>query len=269
MGEVPQVIGDVALSQDAGSDLAVDFQTTGSGAPVTCFVPGLGQTIADTRPFGSAVVGSKVFVDLLSRVESTSDGGNPRERLASDVAEVVTATAATRAVGVSLGAGVVVDMAAHHDDLFERLVVALPPPLDRQEQGDVVELAGQLADAIAANDQIALTRLLLQMQPPSARTRSDVRIWARRHAALIGGTDVSEAFRVLPGARPSVTSEQLGLIDVPVLVLAQRDDPWHPLSAAEHLVSMLPKAQLVVSDVPWIWGARPQLRGAITEFLNP
>ena len=268
MGEVPQVVGDLALSQDAGSDLAMDVQTTGSGAPVTCFVPGLGQTIADTRPFGSAVVGSKVFVDLLSRVEPTSDGSNPLERLASDVAEVVKATAATRAVGVSLGAGVLVALAARRRDLFERMVLALPPSLDRQSRGDDIELAGQLADAIDANDQTALTQLLLEMQPPSARTRTDVRIWARRHAALIGGTGVSEAFRVLPGAPPSVTTEQLGQIDVPVLVLAQRDDPWHPLSASEHLVSMLPNARLVVSDVSWVWGARHQLRGAITEFLN-
>jgi pimeloyl-ACP methyl ester carboxylesterase len=181
---------------------------------------------------------------------------------------VVKATAATRAVGVSLGASVVVALAAGRRDLFERIVVALLPSLDRQSQGDDIELAGQLADAIEANDQIALARLLLEMQPPSARTRSDVRIWARRHAALIGGTGVSDAFRVLPGAPPSVTSEQLGLIDVPVLVLAQRDDPWHPLSAAERLVSVMPNAQLVVSDVPWVWGARPQLRGVITEFLN-
>ncbi len=267
VGEVPRALtvpGDLSLNQGLSGDLAVDFQITGSGAPVTCFVPGLGQTIADTRPFGSAVVGTKIFVNLLDRVEPTADSDTAHERLADDVAEMVDATATTRAVGVSLGASVVLTLAVRRRDLFERIVVALPPSLDQQSPGDVIKLA----DAIEANDQIALTRLLLEMQPLPARSRSDVRIWARRHAAIIGGTGVAEAFRVLAGAPSSLTAEQLRGIDVRVLVLAQRDDRWHPLSAAEQLAAALPNAELVVSDVPWVWGARPQLRAVITEFLN-
>jgi pimeloyl-ACP methyl ester carboxylesterase len=53
-----------------------------------------------------------------------------------------------------------------------------------------------------------------------------------------------------------------------VLVLAQRDDPVHPVESAEYLAIALPNAHLVVSDVPWVWGGRSALRETVSGFLN-
>ena len=84
------------------------YVVTGEGAPTTLFVPGLAQSIADTRPFGSAVTGARVFVDLRGHGGSTapeSADGWTYEALAGDVRAVADAVGATRALGVSLGAG--------------------------------------------------------------------------------------------------------------------------------------------------------------------
>jgi pimeloyl-ACP methyl ester carboxylesterase len=61
--------------------------------------------------------------------------------------------------------------------------------------------------------------------------------------------------------------DALAEVTAQVLVLAQRDDPIHPLNSAEALAEALPRADLVVSDTPWVWGARATLRETVSAFL--
>lgn len=246
------------------------YVVTGGGEPVTVFVPGLAQSIADTRPFGSGVAGSRVFVDLRGHGGSSapaSDDGWTYDGLAADVEQVADAVGATRALGVSLGAGALVRLLTRMPDRFERVVLALPGPLTAPRDTGLLEVSDALADAVEANDPIALGRLLPLLQPPSARTRMDASLWARRHAAEIGGTAVAGALRHLPRQRAVETLDALARVTAPVLVLAQRDDPVHPVEAAEALAGVLPHAELVVSDVPWVWGARSALRDTVSAFL--
>jgi pimeloyl-ACP methyl ester carboxylesterase len=105
------------------------YVVTGDGEPTTLFVPGLAQSIADTRSFGSAVEGQRVFVDLRghggSAAPPSADGWTYRG-LADDVSTVTDAVGASRALGVSLGTGALVRLLAEHPTRFDRVVLALP-----------------------------------------------------------------------------------------------------------------------------------------------
>jgi 3-oxoadipate enol-lactonase len=244
---------------------------TGTGEPVTLFVPGLAQSIADTRPFGSAVEGTRVFVDLRGHGGSAapkSDDGWSYAGLADDVRAVTDQVGATRALGVSLGAAALVRLLADEPARFDRVVLALPGPARGDRDAALLAVSEELADAVAANDPIATGRGLVALQPEAAQGRSDVRLWARRHAADIGGSAVSEALRQLPGQQVLASLDALGNVTASVLVLAQRGDNVHPVEAAEELAAALPRARLEVSDVPWIWGGRSQLRATVSGFLN-
>lgn len=244
---------------------------TGSGDPTTLFVPGLAQSIADTRPFGSAVAGTRVLVDLRGHGGSRAPGseaGWTYDGLAADLQTVADAVGATRALGVSLGAGALVRLLADAPDRFHRVVLALPGSVNAGRDAELLSVTDDLADAVDANDPIAIGAALVRMQPVAARGRSDVRLWARRHAAEIGGGAVSGALRYLPRQEVLPSLDALGAVTASVLVLTQRGDAMHPVSAAEALVAAIPEAHLEVSDTPWIWGGRSQLREKVSAFLN-
>jgi pimeloyl-ACP methyl ester carboxylesterase len=247
------------------------YVVTGVGDPMTVFVPGLAQSIADTRPFGSGVRGSRVFVDLRGHGGSSapeSEDGWTYSELADDVRRVSDEVGATAALGVSLGAGALVRLLADSPDRFERVVFALPGPLTEPRDGALLAVTDALAEAVSANDPTAIGKRLVQLQPESARARADVSLWARRHAAEIGGTAVVGALRAMPRQRVLNSLDVLAAMSAPALVLAQRDDAVHPLASAEQLAAALPNAHLEVSDVPWVWGGRSRLRDVVSAFLN-
>lgn len=244
---------------------------TGVGDPTTVFVPGLAQSIADTRPFGSAVAGTRVFVDLRGHGGSSappSADGWTYEGLAADVRVVADAVGATRALGVSLGVGALLRLLVDQPHRFDRVVLALPGPEEGGRDGALLSVTDDLAHAIEANDSIAIGAALELMQPVATRGRSDVRLWARRRAAEIGGTAVAGALRHLPRQQVLPSVSALTGVTASVLVLGQRGDVRHPVSAAEELASVIPGARLEVSDTPWVWGGRSVLRQTVSGFLN-
>lgn len=247
------------------------YVVTGTGDPTTLFVPGLAQSIADTRPFGSAVEGTRVFVDLRGHGGSrapASDDGWTFGGLAADVRAVADAVGATRALGVSLGAASLVRVLADAPGRFERVVLALPGPALAGRDAEQLAATDALAGAVEANDPIAMGHALVLMQPEAARGRSDVRLWARRHAAELGGGAVAGALRHLPRQQVLASLDALRAATAFVLVLGQRGDSVHPVSAAEQLAAAIPGARLAVSETPWIWGGRSALRETVSGFLN-
>lgn len=275
---VPTAHGDIApeiaMNSTTRSGVEIAYQVTGEGIPVTCFVPGITQTMADGRAFGSGVTGSRVFLDLRAHGRSSAPPGAADEcwtyeALADDIAAVADETTASRALGVSLGAGALLALMARDPARFERAVLVLPAAINEARPAAMVDLYGRLADAVDADDAVALGRLLLEVQPPSVRGRIDVSLWAKRHAAQIGGTVASSTLRSFASQAPVPDTDRLADLAAEVLVLAQHGDPAHPAEVAERLVDLLPHAQLVISDEPWIWQARSRLRTEISNFLNP
>jgi pimeloyl-ACP methyl ester carboxylesterase len=264
----------VPIAQSSAGD--IDYLVTGAGAPTTVFVHGLTGSIADTRPFGSGVNGTRAFVHLRGYGASASpDPAAPSawsyRALADDVRAVADESNATQAFGVSLGASVLLALLSLDPTRFSRLVLALPAALDEPREDFVIDAARSLAAAIERGDSVAIARGLVAMQPESVRARPDVAVWARRRAEDVSRSPLSLALRAVPAESPfrdpAEAVRVLAEVTVPVLVLAQTDDPWHPVGVAERLADALPAGDLVMVDRPLLWAARAQLRATIASFL--
>ena len=100
-------------------------------------------------------------------------------------------------------------------------------------------------------------------------TREAIGQRMERHEDLAA---VAEALRQVPRSAAWEGLERLGELDVPVLIVASRDelDPTHPLSVAHEYERRLPRAELIVEEdgrSPLAWqGAR--LSRAIGDFLE-
>ena len=273
------------LTADAPSG-AVEYLVTGAGAPVTLLVHGLGGSAAQPRPFGSGLAGTKVLPHLRGHgatpVPAAGPGGYAD--LAAETGAVRAATGATRALGVSLGAGAllraVVDaVAAGRPPGYERLVLVVPPvvvPLAVPGPGPDRGPLLALADALEARDPAAAAAALRDQQPQAVRRLPAVGLWARRRAAELAGPVLPPVLRAyaaagpLDGLDPARTVDLLGAVDVPVLVVGQDGDDVHPEAAARDLAAALPRADLVVLPPGGVlWTGRDRLREVVTGFLGP
>lgn len=235
----------------------IDPFVVGEGAPVTWFLGGLAQTVPDLRVFGSGVSGTRVFqpisgcraVDVLSQLSARRAVAVPDQ-----------------AVGISFGGAALLTLAAADPGSLRRIVVALPSVDTGPRSVASRQVVDDLAAALESRDQNNITRALVALQPRAVRDKLPVKMWTRRQADAVSGLGLAPLLADLDAVAPP-TEAALRALAVPVLVLAQRDDPVHPVTVAERLATLLPDAQLVVSDEPWVWSARDRLREVVTSFL--
>jgi 3-oxoadipate enol-lactonase len=252
------------------SDAQIEYVVTGSGSPVTVIAHGLAGSIPETRPFGSGVKGSKVFLHFRGHGGSSApDTRWTYAAVADELRAVADTVGATRALGVSLGAGALLRLVAHDPDRFERLVLVLPGSIDRPRADPAIRRLEQMADHIANRDIDALADLLLSDQPVDARSRPDVQVWSRRQARRLAGTSVARALHELPAQHPLDDRSVLSAVTAPALVIGQRGDDAHPADLARELAASLPHAHLTLFDAQGIlWSHRRELRRLVGEFLN-
>jgi pimeloyl-ACP methyl ester carboxylesterase len=249
----------------------IDWLTTGSGVPVTLFAHGLGATIAQTRPLASGVPGTRVFFSFRGHGGSTAPDPATSPwtytALADELRLVADHTGATRALGLSMGSHALMSLVAATPDRFERLVFVLPAALDGRSPS---EHGAQMADLVERRDVEGLARMLVAWQPPAVQDQPAVRLWARRHADELAGTPVATALRQMPDQVPLPGGvEPLRRVSVPALVIAQRDDPIHPVAAAEQLAETLSSARLEVLEPGGVlWRDRSRLRDLVAGFLG-
>jgi pimeloyl-ACP methyl ester carboxylesterase len=243
---------------------------TGAGAPVTLFAHGFASSIGETRPFGSGVDGSRVFFHFRGHGRSTTSAGAwSYEALAADAEAVADACRATRAVGVSLGAGALLALVARHPDRFERLVLILPAAIDRPRSGRALARVDRMAERADAGDAEAVAQVILDEQPASVRDRRWVRLWARQQADRMIGDSLRPVMRAVPRAYPLVDRASLRSVEASALVIGQRGDEAHPASVAEDLAASLPRAEArVLPPGGVLWLHRAETRALITSFLN-
>ncbi len=271
LGPLPAVPGTRLVPGPAGP---VETLLSGHGGPVTVFVHGLGGSIADTRPFGSGVAGTRVFLHLRGHGATPlppGPGADPDpgdiDDLAAEVEAVLEATGATRALGVSLGALAVLRLLVRRPDALQRAVLVLPPA-EVPEPAVPVRLA-RMAAAVESGDVGEVARLLREHQPPAVRALPAVGIWARRRAAELVGMPVATMVRRFAGGGPYPEAGVLAGVTATVLIIAQADDPVHPAAAAARLAGLLPAARLEVlppGGVPW--RSRALLRSLLVGFLD-
>jgi pimeloyl-ACP methyl ester carboxylesterase len=258
----------VPLLQTA--DTLVDYLVTGAGEPVTVFAHGLAGAIDETRPFGSGVRGSRAFLHFRGHgASSTPQTPWTYAALAAELTAVADHVHATRALGVSMGAGALLRAVADDPDRFDRLVLVLPATIDEPRRDAAVARMRRMAEHVEAGDVDAVADLLRGEQPADARQRDDVVVWARRQARRLVGTDVARALRDLPDLYPLDDRTALKGVQAPVLVIGQRGDDAHPASVARELAEALPDGRLEMFDAGGVlWNHRRELRELIGGFLN-
>lgn len=248
----------------------LEVLVTGRGQPVTVFAHGLAGSIAETRPFGSGVAGTKVFLHF--RGHGASAGGETPWTYAAVAAElmaVVDRYDARRGLGVSLGAGALLAAAVELPDQFERLVFVLPATIDTPRRDPAVQRMQRMAELVEQRDLNPLADALVAEQPAPARGRPDVHLWATRQARRLAATEVARGLRELPPQYPVADRSLLQRLTGPVLVVGQEDDDAHPAGVARELAALLPDARLAVFDgTGLVWGHRAELRELISGFLN-
>ena len=249
---------------------SLEFLTTGSGLPTTVFAHGVAGSIQTTRPFGSGVKGSRTFLHFRGHgASSAQEGPWTYAGLAEDLRTVADQVGATRALGVSMGAGAMCSLLARTPLRFERLVFVMPAVLDTPRTDAALDRLVDLAQAVDHRDVEALTALLLEKEAAEVRSQRAVQLWCRRQAAALVGTPVSAALRALPAAVPLTDSGVLAAVTVPALVIAQDQDPAHPVWVAEQLAALLPGARLeVMAPGGLMWRHRAAMRDLIGGFLS-
>lgn len=249
---------------------SVEYLVRGTGDPVTVFAHGLAASITETRPLGSGVLGRRVFFHFRDHGGSESpDLPWSYAGLAEQLAAVCDHVGATRALGVSMGAGALTALLARDPGRFERAVMFCPAVLDEPRDDVAHSTVERIAERVEAGDVEGIAAAMLDEQPEALRDDPRVADWTRAQAQQIAGTAVAKAMRAIPRAVPLSDRAQLAEVQAPVLVIGQQGDPVHLASVAEELAAALPRGRLhLFSEAGAMWHARRRLREVIAGFLN-
>ncbi len=237
----------------------------GDGAPVTLFAHGLGGCGAELRALAGPVAGTRVLVDL------PGHGDTPLAADRWEYADLAAAldaaardTGATRAVGVSVSAGALLTTLAERGDRWERVALLLPAALDQPRAGQSTRRLADLGDAIDSGDLEAVVAHLLAGLPAAVREGRAARMHSRATAQRLLRRP---APRPVEGTTPVAHRRELPRLGSAALVVAEREDPLHPVQTAREVADAL-GARLVVLDPGSIfWTARAQVAELLAGFL--
>lgn len=245
----------------------VEYVMLGSGAPVTVLAHGLGGSTEETRPLASAMPGTRVLLHFRGHGDSAPlEDGWDYAMLADDLRSVADAVSATRALGLSLGAGALLRLLAETPDRFERLAFVLPAALDRSRSDGATARLDRLASAMRAGDVERLTELLLLEVPPELRPSRAAQALSRRRAQALAFTDPPYP---RPAVRPLEDLSVLRSVETSSLVLAQEGDELHQVAIARTLTDSLPNAVLQVLPPGGVfWTDRFRARELLAAHLG-
>jgi cytochrome P450 len=187
--------------------------------------------------------------------------------LASDLLELAGALGLERPVagGASMGTATTLHAAVRAPGAFSALVLVVPPTAweTRKAQADLYLAGAGLVEARGVEGYVAAAREAFRTRPMPGLTEE----LQERMLAELRARKAEDLARMLRGAAASDLPDPAALrrLDLPVLVIATRGDPGHPLSTAERLVELLPNAELrVVEDMAALASARADLARFVT-----
>jgi pimeloyl-ACP methyl ester carboxylesterase len=188
--------------------------------------------------------------------------------LGQDLLAVADDHGATRALGVSMGAGALLSLLAARPTRFEKAVCFLPGAIDRPRADDAVRRFASLVTALDAGDRAAVRAFVAAEIPADLRDAAAGYVETRTDF-LLASPGIPVAVASLPPVTPVDDRSELAGVSTEVLVLGQEGDPLHPAQVARELAAALPKARLVVFDRPGVMlRERRRLRTEISDFLN-
>jgi pimeloyl-ACP methyl ester carboxylesterase len=172
------------------------------------------------------------------------------EDLAGDLLSVLDQAGFEKAVlaGASMGAHTAVRVAMEHPERVAGLVV-VTPAYDPETWPGNLERWDALSAGLRHGGVDGFVAAYGDEGPEkwrdTLRTVLRQRLSAHEHPEA-----VADALRVVPRSRPFAAREDLTRIDVPTVVVADRDepDPGHPLAVGELYASLIPGARLVVEE---------------------
>lgn len=171
------------------------------------FAHGLGASIPETRVFGSAVDGTKVYFQFRGHGRSDEPPGPwTYADLADDLGAVADRHSATRALGVSLGAAALLRLLTQNPERFVRIVIFLPAVLDQTRP----ELKRTGMHGLWSAPAVPQTDLLAKVGAP---------------ALVIGATDDEDhPVPVAEAVAAALPNARLHVYDRPAPRLTARDD---------------------------------------------
>jgi pimeloyl-ACP methyl ester carboxylesterase len=255
---------------ETDSGVRLERLVTGVGDPVTVFGHGLGGDIAGTRPLGSAVAGRRVFFHFRGHGRSSAPPGPwTFGDLANDLRTIADLSGATRALGVSMGAGALCRLLAETPGRFDRVVCYLPAPLDGNRPAAAEARIERLLAATESGEVAAIAAAAEAELPPPVRNTPAGWAYLRQRVEHLQRDGLAPELSTLWQQPPVPDETALRAFRGRALVLGCLGDEVHPVAWAERLADLLPGATLHVYDRPSVlWHNRAELRERISSFLN-
>jgi pimeloyl-ACP methyl ester carboxylesterase len=257
----PEPVSDTGLATSG-----LEVRIVGAGEPTTVFAHGLAGDSHELGGLAMGVPGQRVLFSW--RGHGTSAGFDrpwDYRMLAEDLTLVCESFGASRVVGASMGAGGALRAVIDGLVSFDRMVLLTPSVIDSAHSDHELEDLLLLADLVAKGDVDAVAAELLKRLPESVRSRAGAPRMAQAQASRLAARPPAR------GARGAVPVEDLGFlarVNCPVLVLAQANDPLHPVSVAAALAAALPNAELATLSEGGIhFTERARARALVEEFL--
>ncbi|AVT30000.1 MULTISPECIES: alpha/beta fold hydrolase [unclassified Plantactinospora] len=243
---------------------------TGDGDPVTVFAHGLGTGISTTRPLGSAVNGRKIFFQFRGHGRSEAPEGDwSYADLARDLRAIADLGGASRALGISLGAGALCRLLWESPARFERAVFVLPAVLDEPRPEVARRRLTELLGAVRSGDAAEVAEAVAFEVPPAIRNTPAGWAYLRQRVDQLTRDGLATGLADLAGQVAVRQRSALAAVTARTLVIGCAGDDLHPVAVAEQLAEALPAATLHVYDKPGLlWTHRADLRERISGFLN-
>lgn len=242
------------------------WRTVGTGSPITVVVPGLGATEGEARIAASGISGTRVIVTLPGHGAAPDPPADYWDytRVAADVAEVADQTGATRALGVSLGAGAITRLLAGDPGRFDRVALLLPAVLDTARATPAVWALCGLAEAVERAERTGDERSLIERV--SAEIPAGIEVGGHVRARVAALRRLGPALRALPDQVVLTDRTVLRAVSAPVMVISAVDDPLHAENVARSCASAFRHATLEVirSAAPMITH-RHEIRRILAE----
>lgn len=173
--------------------------------------------------------------------------------------------------GISTGAGVALNLVLHHPSRVTKLVLSRPAWKDGPQEPDIVEAFQKIYD-ILADDSIE------DKKEAYRQTEMYQKMNQLAHYAgetLLGQFDypyakeTADKLRLIPRDCPNKNREEWHTIEVPVLILASKQDPIHPFEYGVLLSQTIQKAvfkELTPKEVSGVRHNQDSYK-CISEFL--
>ncbi len=254
------------------TDVRLEYDVYGSGDPVTLFAHGVSSSADDTRIFASDVAGTQVFIHFRGHGRSSApETGYTYADVTRDLRAVADEVGATRALGVSMGAGAMLGILADTPDRFERNVFVIPASLDqKREMASLTRLPARAALLETGDLEAATQALIADLPVEYQEMPAIVEIMRARATSQLANPGIPLALRGIVAGPPAL-ADRAALLNVtaPCLILGQEQDEVHPASVAREMAEVLPNARLKVWEKAWgMLLAYDERRELIAGFLN-